>query len=300
MTTSNQVAEYGCPYCDRTDENKHTIRTHITKTTDAKHRGRNGFSKLTAIPALDEDGNEIDVIQNGGTDTTTDPSTLECDTESLTDTQQAILELKQTYPQAAKTELHEELQEEGIEVSYSYVCDVLKSHLDDDTEYEDLNDRQQTAIDALVDYKNGRFETLTAAAESIDENVSYLSAMKQRHTQIIETQQEQAEEEDRIRTESGTGTYVGPEKGIDLTHTHLSEKEPPTRESEGEATSKQADEPSWNQSATGTIYEELQPVEVKAIQTTVHELHRLYQQDSMTAERAFMIIDQLLSEVTPN
>lgn len=63
LVTDDEVDHYRCPYCPAepyTSTKEREVRVHIELASDSEHKGREGFSPVTTVEAVDEEGSLIE------------------------------------------------------------------------------------------------------------------------------------------------------------------------------------------------------------------------------------------------
>jgi len=92
-----------------------------------------------------------------------------------------------------------------------------------------------------------------------------------------------------VRRENGTGTYAGPEKGIDATMQHISERSTTTKSGE------KAD----NDTTSENEQSERAAQRVEAVQEKIDLLRKLVINDELDASVAFDEVERMVTEVSP-
>lgn len=311
MTDDVSIDNYRCPYCSAepyTSAKEREVRIHIEETADAAHKTREGFSPMTRVEAVDADGTVIE--ETDGQTVRRDPDEFEniCDPDpDLSTTQQRIVATRMMHPDFSAEQIADFLDENGDGPHPGYVEQTLRDYFGT-TEtarggrsYDEFTARQQAAIDAAARYKLDEFETWAEAAEAVDETTNYVNGVYHRNEEVVERrmeaieEDEEAEEQDEpdgaetVRRENGTGTYTGPEEGIDATMQHISERSV-TDEEQDKSTS--ADE-----TDTGPTPEHTTDADIAAAREQVDLLRRLVENDELEAGVAFDEVERILAGV---
>lgn len=240
--TDTEVDHYRCPYCpsdEYTSEEEREVRVHIELASDSEHKGREGFSPVTTVEAVDEAGNLVENTDGETVKRNPDGFDEICEPDDeLTDTDRRIIATKMMHLDYSSREIRDFLAERGDAPHEVKVRNTLRDYFGTtDTvrggrSYDEFNDRQQAAIDAAARYELGEYETQAEAAAAIDEQTSYICRYYNDHEAVVEErareieneQNSDAEESTSVRRENGTGTYVGSSEGIDATMQHISER----------------------------------------------------------------------------
>lgn len=305
----SSVDHYRCPYClaePYTSPKEREVRTHIELASDGEHGGRKGFSPVTYVEAVDDCGEVVKETDGKGVKRDPDEFAEICDPDDdLTTTERRIVATKMMHLDASAGDIVEFLDERCEAPSKGYVQQTLWDYFGTtDTarrtrSYEELNERQQAAIDAFARYELGEFETQVEAAQNIDERVDYVRRCSYDFEGVVEHRVNaldgddsggkgnSASDTDSVRRENGTGTYVGPEGGIDATMQHFSER-PVNGEVEDDCDSPAEVE-------NGSEDDRETDPELAEVRGRVDTLRRLVADDKLDAEVAFDEVEQILA-----
>ncbi len=309
MTAGDGPDRYRCPYCSvepYTSPKEREVRLHIELASDDDHLGRSGFKLLTCVEAVDADGSVVEEMDGTGLKREPDEFEEICSPDpDLPDAKRRIIATKMMYPDHSSREIVDFLDEKGESVSRGYVRNTIRNHFAT-TElarctrsYEEFNDRQQAAIDAVARCELGEFETQAEAAEAIDEGLGYLRRYSCEYEDVVDRRMKvldgdddvtdgEEREDDIVRREKGTATYVGSEKGIDATMQHFSERPAADAESNDEPRGEPTSGPDPTTDGDHGI---------AAVRGQIKTLQRLVVDEELDVEAAFDEVEQILADV---
>ncbi|WP_435068550.1 hypothetical protein [Haloplanus sp. C73] len=309
MSSDSEVDRYRCPYCSAepyTSTKEREVRLHIEESSDGDHSGREGFSPMTSVDAIDSDGDRLDNIT--GEELKREPDEFDdiCnpDKEDLSQVQRRIVATKMMHPDYSAKQIVEFLDNRDDCPSEEHTRRTIREYFGTTQiargarPFEEFKERQQKAIDAVARYELGEFDSYREAAESIDEKRDYVTTCQYEHEKAIQRRMtvleekmepEDSESDDTVRRENGTGTYAGPEKGIDATMQHISER--PTRMGTGEESS-----------SNNSEREQSEPTKqrVETLQEKIELLRKLVVEDALDADVAFNEVERMVAEVSPH
>lgn len=308
MSNDSEVDGYRCPYCSAepyTSTKEREVRLHIEESSDGNHSGREGFSPMTSVDAIDADGNRLDNVT--GEELKREPDEFEdidSPDEDLSHVQRRIVATKMMHPDYSPKQVAEFLDDRDDSPSMEYTQQTIRQYFGTTQTargarpFEDFSERQQKAIDAAARYELGEFDSYREAAESIDDNKDYVNTCRYQYEKAVNrrmnvlkegAEEEDNESEDTVRRENGTGTYAGPEKGIDATVQHISERSTTTKSGE------EAD----NDTTTENEQSEPAGQRVEAVQEKIDLLRKLVIDDELDADVAFDEVERMVAEVSP-
>jgi len=309
VSNDSEVDRYRCPYCSAepyTSTKEREVRLHIEESSDGDHSGREGFSPMTSVDAIDADGNRVDNVTGEGLKREPDEFDDTCKPdEDWSSVQRRIIATKMMHPDYSAKQVAEFLEDRDDSPSEEYTRQTIRQYFGTTQTargarpFEDFSERQQKAIDAAARYELGEFDSYREAAESIDDKRDYVTTCQYEYEKAVqrrmkflkeETEEEDRESEDTVRRENGTGTYAGPEKGIDATMQHISERSTTTK-SDGEADN---DTTAQNEQSEPTAQR------VEAVQEKIDLLRKLVINDELDAGVAFDEVERMVAEVLPS
>lgn len=299
------VDHYKCPYCPTeayTSANEREVRVHIELASDSEHNGREGFSPVTTVEAVDAEGNLIENTDGESVKRKPDKFDETCEPDDhLSETDRRIIAAKMMNLDYTAQEVAEFLEEKGDAPSVEKVRVTLRNYFATTAtarghrSYDDFNERQQAAIDAAARYEQGEYDTQAEAAEAIGEYPAYVSrhyndyeeVVQQRTREIENGQASDASENNTVRRENGRGTYIGSEEGIDATIQHISER-PATDSSRDDLETGEDTPPEESVAPDGGL-------EMHNIRAQVKLLRRLVSSDELDAATALDEVERILS-----
>lgn len=194
---------YKCGHCGFQAGDERTVRTHIASLDDADHADRGGWDVDSRVVHLDEHGQEMDAVENAVSKNPDKEEVLSL-VEGLTDKQQAIIAMSYKHPQKSAEEIHSILDDKlDDSPSYTYVVRYQKEYFSEDGEereeksYEDLNDRQQTAVDMLAE-RDKDTQSIAALARVKDEKAQYLYQVNSEFGHIIGERRKELEAQQAV------------------------------------------------------------------------------------------------------
>lgn len=305
--TEDKVDHYRCPYCRTeayTSAKEREVRVHIELASDSKHKGREGFSPVTTVEAVDDEGNFIENTDGEAVERNPDEFDETCEPDDdLSETERRIIATKMMNLDYTAQEVAEFLDKKGDAPHVQRVRATLRDYFGTTAiarghrSYDEFDDRQQAAIDAAARYELGEYDTQAEAAEAIGERTSYVSRYYNNHEEIVQQRAREMEngqasdggESATIRRENGTGTYIGSEEGIDATMQHISE-----RPSAGDL----RDDPEMSEVSSSE--DSVAPdggLEMASIRAQVKLLRRLVSSGELDATTALDEVERILSAV---
>ncbi|SER51719.1 hypothetical protein [Natrinema salaciae] len=261
---------------------------------------------MTSVDAVDADGNCIDDVTEEELRREPDKFDDICnpDEEDLSPVQRRIVAAKMMHPDFSAQEIADFLDDGDYSPSKGHTGQTIREYFGTtkaargSRPFEDFNERQQKAIDAAARYELGEFGSYTEAGEAIDDKGGYVNTCRYQYEEAVERrmealkdeiEEEDGESNDTVRRENSTGTYAGPEKGIDATMQHISER--PTRVDTGQKSS-----------GDNSEIEQSEPTKerVETIQEKIDLLRRLVVEGALDAEVAFDEVERMVAEVSPD
>lgn len=128
---SPTISNYRCPYCKYTDDSERWVRTHITNSTDSRHKGRHGFTPEVEVEALDPQGNVVETPagQPGKAEDVGEVTTSLLP-EDIDDDAEIIIRTAVENPTASIADLHRRLEEKLDEdITYNRVHYVINNFM---------------------------------------------------------------------------------------------------------------------------------------------------------------------------
>ncbi|WP_435180450.1 hypothetical protein [Halorussus sp. AFM4] len=303
--TDDEIDHYRCPYCPAepyTSAKEREVRVHIELASDSGHKGREGFSPVTTVEAVDDEGNLVENTDSEAVKRNPDEFDETCDPDDdLSDTERRIIATKMMNLDYTAQEITEFLDEKGDAPHVEKVRTTLRDYFGTTAiarghrSYDEFDDRQQAAIDAAARYELGEYDTQAEAAEAIGERAAYVSRYYNNHEEIVQQRAREIENEQTsaggesttIRRENGTGTYIGSEEGIDATMQHISER--PTTGNSRDDLEMGEDTPSEESVAPDG------GLEMDSIRAQVKLLRRLVSSGELDATTALDEVERILS-----
>jgi len=308
VSSDSEVDRYRCPYCSAepyTSTKEREVRLHIEESSDGDHSGREGFSPMTSVDAIDSDGNRVDNVTGEELKREPDEFDETCKPdEDWSSIQRRIIATKMMHPDYSAKQVAEFLDDRDDSPTEEYIRQTIREYFGTTKTargarpFEDFSERQQKAIDAAARYELGEFESYTEAGEAIDDKGGYVNTCRYQYEEAVnrrmealeeEIEEEVSEGEDIVRRENGTGTYVGPEKGIDATVQHISERSPTTK----------SDEEADNDTTGENEQSESAVQRVEAVQEKIELLRKLVIKDELDAGVAFDEVERMVAEISP-